>query len=126
MEKQTNFWDFLNNLVDRLPGWPTEKQLVMITTFAMGFMMIIMARSDPTLWDVELFKTLITVVIVTGCINMILAFYFTANKNDEKRVENTGKAFEAITATANNANTGTEDPNVIHEGDNVTLEKKNG
>ena len=124
------FWHFLDRCLDRLPGWPTEKQLVMLTTFAMGFMMIIMANNDPTLWNVELFKTLITVVIVTGCINMVLAFYFTANKSDEDRVaidavraDNTGKAFDAITATAS-ANTSPDDPAIIKEGDNVTLEKK--
>jgi uncharacterized protein YacL len=123
------FWSFFDKLLDRLPGWPSEKQLVMLTTFGMGFTMIIMAHNDPTLWGVELFKTLITVVIVTGCINMILAFYFTANKSDEqravvdeKRAETTAKAFDAITATANASST---DSSTIREGDSVTLEKKN-
>lgn len=127
-----NFWEFVDRLLGRLPGWPSEKQLVMITTFAMGFMMVLMAEHDPALWNVELFKTLITVVIVTGCINMILAFYFTANKADEqralveeKRVDNTGKAFEAITATAQaTSTTPTLDDTVIREGDDVVLEKK--
>lgn len=126
-----NFWEFMDRLLGRLPGWPSEKQLVMLTTFAMGFMMIIMARNDPALWAVELFKTLITVVIVTGCINMILAFYFTANKADEeralveeKKVDNTGKAFEAITATANAAGGTIDAPGVIKEGDSVTIEKQ--
>lgn len=121
-----NFWEFLDRTFARLPGWPSEKQLVMLTTFGMGFAMLIMARNDAALWSVELFKTLITVVIVTGCINMILAFYFTANKSDEKRAEidqtraeTTGKAFEAITATANAAG-----GDAIREGDSVTLEKK--
>jgi uncharacterized protein YacL len=100
----------------------------MLTTFAMGFMMIIMARNDATLWAIELFKTLITVVIVTGCINMILAFYFTANKADEtravldeKRADNTKTAFEAITAAANASGT---DSSTIRDGDSVVMEKK--
>lgn len=125
-----NFWEFIDRQISRLPGWPGEKQVVMGTTFGMGFMMIIMARNDPALWAVELFKTLITVVIVTGCINMILAFYFTANKSDEqraiveeKKVDNTGKAFEAITAAAQN-NGMVSDSSAIHEGDTVVLEKE--
>lgn len=95
----------MNSLLDRLPGWPTEKQLVMLTTYALGFAMLGMAWMHPALWSVELFKTLITVVIVTGCVNMVLAYYFTANKSDEARsvmdqtkAENTAKAFEAIRA----------------------------
>lgn len=117
-----NFWQFLDRTIDRLPGWPSEKQLVMLTTFGMGFTMLVMARNDAALWNVELFKTLITVVIVTGCVNMILAFYFTANKQDEQKSENTAKAFEAITATANAA--GVQDPNTIKDGDAVIMEKK--
>ena len=130
MGEVNNFWQFLDKLLDRMPGWPSEKQLVMLTTFGMGFMMLIMAVADGSLWNVELFKTLITVVIVTGCVNMILAFYFTANKNDEdravvdaQRVDNTAKAFEAITATAQ-ASGNTVDSDVIREGDDITLEKK--
>lgn len=126
-----NFWDFLSKLIDKLPGWPSEKQVVMGTTFLLGFMMLIMARQDAALWNVELFKTLITVVIVTGCVNMILAFYFTANKDDEhraaldeKRADTTKSAFEAITATANNG-IPTDDTN-IKEGDLVVLEKTHG
>lgn len=118
-----NFWEFVDKQIDRLPGWPSEKQLVMITTFAMGFMMIIMARNDPTLWNVELFKTLTTVIIVTGMINMILAFYFTANKSDETRSANTAKAFDAIKATAE-ANTTITDSSTIKDGDSVVVEKK--
>lgn len=118
-----NVWEFILYLVNKLPGWPSEKQLVMLTTFALGFTMLIMAKTDAALWNVELFKTLITVVIVTGCINMILAFYFTANKTDEEKTSNTGKAFEAITATAKSSKT-TQDSTAIHEGDSVTLEKE--
>jgi len=39
MGEVNNFWQFLDKLLDRLPGWPSEKQLVMLTTFGMGFMM---------------------------------------------------------------------------------------
>lgn len=117
-----NFWTFLDKLVNRLPGWPSERQFIASITFVMGFAMLVMARNDAALWTVELFKTLITVVIVTGCVNMILSFHFAANKNDEDKTVNTAKAFDAITATANAA--GASDPNAIREGDSVTLEKQ--
>lgn len=109
--------------MDRLPGWPTERQFVTTVTFAMGFMMLIMGQADAALWNVELFKTLITVVIVTGCVNMVLAYHFAANKNSDDATANTGKAFEAITATANSSG-GSVDPSVVREGDEIVLEKK--
>lgn len=114
--------------MEKLPGWPSERQTVMGTTFAMGFMMLLMGQHDPSLWNVELFKTLITVVIVTGCVNMILAFHFSANKSDEKRMENTGKAFDALKASADATNSASgaseDDSDVIRAGDSITMEKK--
>ncbi len=137
-----NFWDFLDRQIARLPSWPSEKQVVMGTTFIMGFMMIIMARNDAALWNVELFKTLITVVIVTGCVNMILAFYFTANKQEDDRValdqervaldagrvaldrahaDTTAKAIDLAITTATGTSSG---DGLLKEGDVVALEKQ--
>lgn len=117
----TSFWKHLFN---RLPGWPNERQWTALITFSMGFYMLRMAAANSELWTVELFKTLITVVIVTGCVNMILSFHFSANKSDEdrvaldvKRAETTNTAFEAIKAA-----TGTTG---LQDGDQVILEKKN-
>lgn len=83
--------------------WPTERQWVTIATFALAGSMLKMAEVHRDLWNVELFKTLLTLVIGTAIVNMILAFHFTANKSDETKADNTGKAFDAITATANAA-----------------------
>lgn len=94
----------------------------MAMTYGMGLAMLIMARDDPNLWTVELFKTLITVILVTGFVNMILAFYFAANKADEDKTANTAAAFSAIEATAKA--TGSPAHDAIQEGDTVTLEKK--
>lgn len=71
-----------------------------IATFILAGSMLKMADHDPQLWDVELFKTLLTLVVGTAIVNMILAFHFTANKSDETKADNTGKAFDAIAATA--------------------------
>lgn len=120
----SNFWQFLDKLVDRLPGWPSERQVVMGLTFILGFKMLSMAVANGDLWNIELFKTLVTVVIVTGCVNMVLAFHFAANKSEEVKTENTGKAFEAITAAAKAGATVDTDPGVIREGDEIVVEKK--
>ncbi|RZK45220.1 MAG: hypothetical protein EOO61_00760 [Hymenobacter sp.] len=82
-----------------------------------------MAVQNPALWEVEVFKVIIQAITLTGLLNMVVAFHFAANKNDETKSENTAKAFDAITATANNAG-GTTDPTTIREGDSVTIEKK--
>lgn len=92
-----SFWKWLD------ARWPSERAWVTIGTFALAGSMLKMAEVHRELWNVELFKTLLTLVIGTAIVNMILAFHFTANKSDEKKTENTKAAFEAITATANAA-----------------------
>jgi hypothetical protein len=96
-----NFWNFLDKTLDRLPGWPTERQWVTIGAFGLTAGLLNMAHEDPELWKVEVFKVVIQAVVLTGVLNMIFAFHFAANKSDETKSENTAKAFDAITATAN-------------------------
>lgn len=95
-----NFWDFLNA---RMPTAPSERQWVTIGLFTLIVLLLMMARADPHLWDVEVFKVIAQAVVLTGFLNMVLAFHFAANKSDETKTDNTAKAFEAITATANAA-----------------------
>ncbi|HBK92549.1 MAG TPA: hypothetical protein DDZ68_12855 [Parvularcula sp.] len=95
-----HFTDFLRSLV---PGWPTERQWVTIGVFALTMFLLGMAHASPFLWKVELFKFVLQAVVVTGLINMILAFHFAANKSDEVKADNTGKAFDAIAAASRHA-----------------------
>lgn len=95
------FWAFLDRCIDRLPGWPSERQWVTIWTFLLTLILLAMARANPALWSVEVFKVIVQAVVLTGVLNMILAFHFAANKGDEDKTRNTAAAFEAITATAN-------------------------
>jgi hypothetical protein len=88
------FWDFLHDI------WPTERGWVTIGMFALLVGLLGMARANPQLWDIEVFKVIIQAVFLTGLLNMILAFHFAANKGDEVKSENTGKALDAIKATA--------------------------
>ncbi len=100
------FWQWAEN------RWPSERGWVTIATFVLAGSMLKMAEVHRELWQVELFKTLLTLVIGTAIVNMILAFHFTANKADEKKTDNTRAAFEAITATAQAGNL-TPEPDVL-------------
>jgi sugar phosphate isomerase/epimerase len=80
-----------------------ERHFVTLAIISIIVGMLWMAKDDPQLWDVELFKTLLTAFSLTGFLNMVVSFHFAANQSDEDKVENTSKAFEAITETAKTA-----------------------
>ncbi|QNQ08278.1 hypothetical protein [Sphingomonas alpina] len=106
-------WTFLDSCLDRLPGWPSERQWVTIGAFALAALLLGMAAHNPALWEVEVFKVIIQAVTLTGLLNMIFAFHFAANKGDEDKTRNTAAAFAAITATANAG--GGDAPNLVPE-----------
>lgn len=83
--------------------WPSERQWVTIGLFGLSVGMGLMALAQPALWDVDTFKTVLQAIVITGLLNMVSAFHFSANKGDETKAENTRAAFDAITATANAA-----------------------
>lgn len=89
------FWQWLDR------RWPSDRAWIVILLAALIASLLKMADHNPELWKVELFKTLLTAAVITGALNMVLAFYFTANKGDDAKTENTAKAFDAITAAAN-------------------------
>lgn len=89
-----NLWEFIHK------RWPSERQCVTVLLAVLIGSLLKMADNDPKLWDVELFKILLQGAIMTGALNMVLAFHFAANKGDEEKTQNTRAAFEAITATA--------------------------
>lgn len=98
----------------RLHG-PTERQGVTIGMFALTLVMLAMVRETPGLWDVKLFEVVFQAVVLTGLLNMILAFHFAANKSDEAKADNTGKAFDALKAQAEAAAPADVKPDVILE-----------
>jgi hypothetical protein len=77
-----------------------ERQAVTLGIWLLAIGLLLMAREDPKVWDVELFKIILQAVIISGIIGSIVAFHFAANKSDETKSANTAKAFDAITATA--------------------------
>lgn len=91
----------------------TERQGVTLGVFALAVGMLMMARETPGLWDQKLFEILVQGVILTGLLSMVLGFHFSANKNDEARVEvdharaiSTAKQAEAMRAVAENVGAG--------------------
>lgn len=96
------FWEWLHKAG---PGWPTERQSVTIAIIATLWLMLQMAVNNPALWGVKLFELILQAIALTGLLNMIVAFHFAANTGDEKRAENTGKAFDAITASQSTSST---------------------
>ena len=89
-------------IAQRLKG-PTERQGVTLGLFFMAVMMLLMAREDPKLWEVKLFEVVFQAVILTGLLNMVVAFHFAANKGDETKSENTGKLADAFRSVAENS-----------------------
>ena len=79
-----------------------ERQWVTIGVFGLTILLLAMANFKPELWGVMLFEVIIQAVVLTGLLNMVLAFHFASNKGSETARENTGKAFDAITAAVNN------------------------
>lgn len=93
------FWEWLDR------RWPSERGWVTILLATLIGSLLKMADHDPTLWRVELFKTLLTAATITGALNMVLAFHFAANKTDETKSENTGKLADAMKAVAESTST---------------------
>lgn len=100
--------------MSRDPWWlkllPSERAWVTISLFALAAMLLLMARENADLWDVELFKIILQAVIISGLLNMVGAFHYAANKSDEAKTENTRAAFSAIEATARTAAAAGADP----------------
>ena len=78
----TTFWDFLDRQIDRLPGWPSERQFVTCLIFALAWTLLHMAVANGDLWNVELFKIILQAVIIGAIIGAIVAFHFAASKHD--------------------------------------------
>lgn len=77
-----------------------ERQWVTIGIFGLAILLLGMAWRNPALWEVEVFKVIVQAVVLTGLLNMVLAFHFSSNKGDGQARENTAAAFRAIEATA--------------------------
>ena len=98
-----------------------ERQAVTIGMFSFACVLLAMARENPALWDVEVFKVIIQAVVLTGLLNMVGAFHFASNKGSEVARENTGKAMSAIEAVAKAG--GKDSADTIHTGDSITMER---
>lgn len=75
-----------------------ERHFVTLAIFALAVAMLLMARENPGLWDIELFKIILQAVIISGIIGSIIAFHFSANKGDETRTNAAATAVETVKA----------------------------
>jgi len=91
-----NIWDFFDRTLDRLPGWPSERQWVTTALVGTLWIMLQMTVDNPKLWDVKLFEILIQGFALTGFLSMVLAFHFAANKADDAKTESTSKMADAM------------------------------
>jgi hypothetical protein len=80
-----------------------ERHVVTLAIFLLAAGMLLMARENPDLWEVDLFTIILQAVVISGIIGSILAFHFAANKSDEKKSDNAAKAFDAIAAATASA-----------------------
>jgi hypothetical protein len=103
------FWQFFDRTLARLPGWPSERQVVTFINVFLIWIMLRMARENGTLWDVEVFKVVFQALVLTGFLNMAMAFFFAANKSDEAKAENTGKMADAMKEVAKASTAAGED-----------------
>lgn len=90
--------------------WPNERQWVTLGVFSLTVGMMAMAVNDPKLWEVKLFEVVFQAIVLTGLLNLILAFHFASNKGSETARENTGKAFDTMTAIATGQSPSTAGP----------------
>lgn len=91
-----NFWTFLDRTLNRFPGWPGERQMIVYINVGLIGIMLNMAHNDAKLWDVEVFKVILQALALTGFLNMAMAFFFAANKSDEIKADNSGKFADAM------------------------------
>jgi len=83
------FWEFLHRLG---PGWPTERQWVTIWIVLLSLLMMVGGYMRPALWEIDIYKTILQAVVITGLLNMVLAFHFSANQGQHQSSENTRDA----------------------------------
>ena len=60
---------------------PTERQAVTIGLFSLAVLLIMIAVWQPDLWKIDAFKTVLQGVVMTGLLNMVAAFHFTAGNH---------------------------------------------
>ena len=90
------FWDFLDRLAGRMPGWPSGRGLVGLATFSLTVMILWMIKSDEKLRNDEFFKLIATAIVLTGFINGVVAFFFSQNQLNSEASRNSHEAFLAL------------------------------
>ncbi len=80
--------------------WPNERQWFTVGLFWLVVFMLILGQCDPSLWNKQTYLAILQALVLTGILSMAGGFHFSANKSDENRTANMGKALDAINAAA--------------------------
>lgn len=84
MSKQPmTFWNFCDSILDRMPGWPEERQAVTFGIFFLAVLLLGMAAEDKALWEVEIFKVILQAIVIGAIINLVVSFHYAANKSEQ-------------------------------------------
>jgi hypothetical protein len=108
-----NFWQFLDKLLDRLPGWPDGRGVVGVAVFGLTIMLLWMIKADESLRHDEFFKNVALLIIGTGFINGVVAFAFAQNKGSadtaQRNAETLANQFNGPSGKPDDPVTVTED-----------------
>ena len=87
--------------VNEMPEWPDARGWIGIGTFAMSVMILWMLKEDATLREDEFFKVIATAIVLTGFIQGVVGWAYTATKGGGELADANAKIVaDAATASA--------------------------
>lgn len=98
--------------------WPDARGWIGISVFALTVMVLWMVAVFPELREDEFFKVLATAIVLTGFVQGVVGWAYTATKQGGELAERNANIVEqSATVTANNATSGTAPAaNQVREG----------
>ncbi len=90
-----NFWQFLDRVLGRMPGWPDTRGWIVLGLFSQCTLIIYLIASQPKLAELDLFKLIAQGLIIQALIGLALAYFFTATQTGSELVKRQGKIAEA-------------------------------
>lgn len=66
--------------INEMPSWPDARGWIGIGTYALTIMVLWMMQIDPTLRRDEFFKVIATAIVLTGFIQGVVGWAYTATK----------------------------------------------
>lgn len=70
----------MSRKLNEWPEWPSERAWIGIGIFSLTIMILWMIKQDPSLRNDEFFKTIATAIIITGFINGVISWAYSATQ----------------------------------------------